>query len=128
MKRYITLIVCAVISLAAMAKSSSLNVEKLFDGSYNSEKTVSIHISKSKGKYFRGFTVNNNASLVKKVTTLYRKDVEKAEDFHDIIANGGLSYSTMTIKLNGQIVKIGISYSPENSCYLFIDGPTEAFK
>ena len=128
MKRYIFIIISMFVGMIAMAKPPQLNVEKLFDGSYNSDKSVSIHISKSKDKYFRGFTVTNNTDLVKKVTSLYRKDTEKAENSQDIIKNGGLKYSSMTVKNNNREIKIGLSYDPENSCYLFITGPEEAFK
>ena len=128
MKRYIVIIVSLLMGMVAMAKPPQLNVEKLFDGSYNSDKSVSIHISKSKEKYFRGFTVTNNAALVKKVTSLFKKDVEKAENSQDIIENGGVVYSSMTIKNNNKEIKIGLSYSPGDVCYLFITGVPEAFK
>ena len=67
MKRYIIIIISLFVGLIAMAKPPHLNVEKLFDGSYNADKSVSIHISKSKEKYTKGFTVTNNASLVKRI-------------------------------------------------------------
>ncbi len=128
MKRSLSLFICACISLIALAKAPSLNIEKLFDGSYNSDKSVSILISKSKGKYFRSFTVTDNPSLVKKVTSLYRKDIATAEEFQDIISNGHLSYSSMSITNNGQTIQIGISYTSDKTCYLFITGSPEAFK
>lgn len=128
MKRYVAIIVAILIGITAMAKPPRLNVEKLFDGSYNSDKTVYIHISKSKEKYFRGFTVTHNAALVKKVTELFKKDLSRAENSHEIIENGGVAYSSMTIKNNNQDIKIGVSYSPDNVCYLFITGPEEAFE
>lgn len=128
MKRYLIIIISLLAGMAAMAKPPHLNVEKLFDGSYNSDNTVSIHISKSKEKYFRGFTVTHNAALVKKVTSLFKKDVERAETSQDIIQNGGVAYSSMTINNNGHEINIGLSYSPGDDCYLFITGPVEAFK
>lgn len=128
MKRYIILIVSLVVSIVAMAKAPNLNVEKLFDGSYNSDKSVSIHISKSKKKYFRGFTVNNNAKLVDKVTDLFKKDAENAETSQDFIENGRPSYSSITVYNNDCKIEIGLSYSSDGGCYLFISGPNEAFK
>ncbi len=128
MKRYLLIIICILGGLTAMAKPPHLNVEKLFDGSYNSDHTVYIHISKSKAKYFRGFTVTHNAALVKKVTDLFKKDVERAETSQEIIQNGGVAYTSMTIKNNGHEINIGLSYSPGDVCYLFISGPNEAFK
>lgn len=128
MKRLLIILIGMIFGLTAMAKPPHLNVEKLFDGSYNSDKTVSIHISRTPEKYFRGFTVTNNASLVKKVTGIFRKDVPKAKKSQDIIENGGVSYSSMTVVNNNREINIGISYQPDNSCYLFISGPDEAFK
>lgn len=128
MKRYIILIISLVISIVAMAKPPHLNVEKLFDGSYNSDKSVSIHISKSKKKYFRGFTVNNNAKLVDKVTDLFKKDAENAEASQDFIENGKPCYSSITVYNNECKIEIGLSYSGDSGCYLFISGPNEAFK
>lgn len=128
MRRYIVIIISLLIGITAMAKEPGLNVEKLFDGSYNSNKSVSIHISKSKEKYFRSFTVDHNAELVKKVTELFKKDSERAEKSQDIIDNGNLMYSSMTIKNNNLDINIGLSYSPGNVCYLFIEGVPEAFK
>lgn len=128
MKKLALILVCILTCATVMAKPPHLEVEKLFDGSYNTDKSVSIHISKSRDKYFRGFTVDNNSKLVKKVTALFKKDVERAEKSHDIIANGGTSYSSMEILNNGLVIQIGISYSSDNTCYLFITGPEEAFK
>ncbi len=128
MKRFTLIIISLLFGLVVMAKPPHLNVEKLFDGSYNSNKSVQINIYKSNGKYFRGFTVNNNPSLVKKVTELFKKDVERADSSQDIIENGGPSYSSMTIKNNNHKIDIGLSFTPNNSCYLFINGPIEAFK
>lgn len=128
MRRFLIMLFSTICCLVAMATPPHLNVEKLFDGSYNSDKTVSIHISKSQDKYFRGFTVTNNAALVKKVTSLFKKDVAKAKSSHDFIEKGGVSYSSMTIINNNCDIYVGISYQPDNSCYLFINGPNEAFK
>lgn len=127
MKRILFIALCMVMSLAAMAKAPNLNVEKLFDGSYNSNKSVSLHFSKSQGKYFRGFTVRSNAALVKKVETLFKKDCKKAASSQDFI-NAGQKYSSMKVVNNGQEINIGLSYEGSDDCYLFITGPTSAFE
>ncbi|MDE6026516.1 MAG: DUF5024 domain-containing protein [Muribaculaceae bacterium] len=88
MKRYLITIISLFVGLVAMAAPPNLNVEKLFDGSYNSDKTVSIHITKSKDKYFRGFTVTNNAALVRKVTSLFKMDEERAETSQELVEKG----------------------------------------
>ncbi len=128
MKRQIFVIISLLMGLIAMAKAPELNLEKLFDGSYNSDKSVSIIVSRSKDKYFRSINVENNAALVKKITELFKKDIERADKSQDIIEKGRLSYSSMTILNNDYEIKIGLSYSSDNSCYLFIKGEPEAFK
>lgn len=133
MKRYIIIMIAMLAGLVAMAKPPHLNVEKLFDGSYNSNKNVSINISKKNGEYYRGFSVKDNAALVKKVTELFKKDADQADEAQDIIEGGGITYSSMQIKNNNQKIYIGISYSPghypgSDDCYLFIKGRVEAFK
>ncbi len=128
MKRHIVVIISLLIGLVAMAKAPGLNVEKLFDGSYNSDKSVSVIVSRSKEKYFRSINVENNEALVKKVAELFKKDLERADKSQDIIDKGRLSYSSMTIINNDYEIKIGLSYSSDNSCYLFIKGEPEAFK
>lgn len=127
MKRIFILTACMVMGLVAMAKGPNLNVEKLFDGSYNSNKSVSLQISKSYGKYFRGFTVRGNAALVKKVAQLFQKDSQNASSSQDFI-NGGQKYSTMKVVNNGQEINIGLSYESADGCYLFITGPISAFE
>ncbi len=128
MKRQIFVIISLLMGLIAMAKAPELSLEKLFDGSYNSDKSVSIIVSRSKDKYFRSINVENNAALVKKITELFKKDIERADKSQDIIEKGRLSYSSMTILNNDYEIKIGLSYSSDNSCYLFIKGEPEAFK
>ena len=61
MKKFILFIVLSLVSLSAFAKSPNLNVEKMFDGSYTSNPSVSLNISKSPEKYFRGCTLTYNA-------------------------------------------------------------------
>lgn len=128
MKRYILIAVSVLISVVAMAAPPKLNVEKLFDGSYNSDKSVSIMINKTKKEYYRGITVTKNPELVKKVTALFKKDAEKADESQDIIDNGMVTYSSLIIENNKHKINVGLSYSPDNTCYLFISGNREAFE
>ncbi len=128
MKKVVSFLICVIFCLVAQAKSPNLNVEKLFDGTYNTNKNVTIQISKSKGNYFRGITVNNDPSLVKTVNALYNKDVEQAGDFQDIFSGGRRSYSSIKVTNNGMTIYIGLSFTSDNSCYLFIKGPLEAFE
>ena len=129
MKRYILVLISIFISLVAMAKPLKLNLDKLFDGSFNSNKNVTIQISKSKDNYFRAFSVlDGNPALVKKVTELYRKDEKNADSSQDFIGDGRVTFIRMQIVNNDQPVDIGLSFTPNNGCYLYIKGPAAAFK
>ena len=127
MKKFILFIVLSLVSLSAFAKSPNLNVEKMFDGSYTSNPSVSLNISKSPEKYFRGCTVTANASIVKKITQLFQKDLPKATRSQDITSNGS-RFCSMTILNNGEEIYVGLSYDSNNGCYLFISGQMNAFK
>ena len=85
MKRFLFIVIIMVSGFAAMAKAPNLNLDKLFEDPYKSNKSVTIQISKSKGKYFRGFSVRSNADLVKKVEQFFRQDGKTASETQDII-------------------------------------------
>lgn len=127
MKKLIVFCILSLVSLTAYAKAPNLNVEKLFDGSFNSNPSISLNISKSQEKYFRGCTVTNNKSLLEKVTKLFEKDLPKASKSQDIISSG-TRYRSMSIMNNGEEIKVGLSYDSADGCYLFITGPLNAFK
>ncbi len=127
MKKYILIIILSFISLCSFAKSPNLHVEQLFNGSYNTNKSISINVIKTQEKYFRGFSVTNNKSLINKVSQLFEKDLSKASRSQDIISNG-TRFRSMIILNNGEEIYIGLSYDDNNGCYLFIKGPLKAFK
>ena len=127
MKRYILIIILSMVSLAASAKAPDLNVEQMFDGTYNTNPSISLNISKSEDKYFRGCTVTRNKEILDKVSTLFEEDLPKASRSQDIIANG-TRFRSMTIMNNGEEIYVGLSYDTNNGCYLFISGPLKAFK
>lgn len=127
MKKYILIIILSLISLTAFAKTPNLHVEQMFNGSYNTNPSVSINMSKSPEKFFRGCTVTNNKSLLNKVQKLFEKDLPKATRSQDIIANG-TRYQSMVIINNSEEIYIGLSYDTNHGCYLFISGPLNAFK
>ncbi len=127
MKKYILIIIFSIFSLAAFAKAPNLNVEEMFDGSYNSNKSVSLNVSKTPEKYFRGCTVTNNKSILNKVSALFEKDLPKASRSQDLTTNGS-RFRSMVIINNGEEIYIGLSYDENNGCYLFISGPQNAFK
>lgn len=127
MKKYILIIFLSLVSLSAFAKAPNLHVEQMFNGSYNTNQSVSINISKSSEKYFRGCTVTNNKSLLSKVQKLFDKDLPRATRQQDLISNG-TRFQSMVIINNGEEIYVGLSYDANNGCYLFISGPLKAFK
>lgn len=127
MKRYILIVILSVVSLAVSAKAPDLHVEQMFDGSYNTNPSISLNISKSEDKYFRGCTVTRNKEILDKVSALFEEDLPKASRSQDIISNG-TRFRSMTILNNGEEIYVGLSYDTNNGCYLFISGPSKAFK
>jgi len=127
MKKHILIIILSLVSLSALAKAPDLHVEKMFDGSYNTNQSVSLIVSRTPEKYFRGCTVTNNSGIVKKVTQLFDKDLPKATRSQDLTDNG-TRFRSMIILNNGEKIYVGLSYDESNGCYLFINGPLEAFK
>ncbi len=126
MKKYILAIFLTLSALTASAKAPGLNVEKLFDGTYNSDPSVTIILTQSQDKFFRGFTVADNEAIVKKVTELFEKDLPRATS-SQVIKNNGTEYRSMTLVNNGENIYIGVSYNDDNGCYLFIAGAPAAF-
>lgn len=128
MKRFLFIAIIMVSGFTALAKAPNLNLDKLFEDPYKSNKSVTIQISKSQGKYFRGFSVRANAELVKKVEQLFKQDNKKASEAQDIIEAGEKKFSSMKIVNNNQNIQIGLSYEGTDGCYLFISGPASAFE
>lgn len=127
MNKYILILIFTIFSITAFAKAPNLHVEKMFDGSYNTNKSVSLNVSKTPEKYFRGCTVTNNKSLLNIVSQLFEKDLPRATRSQDI-TNMGSRFRSMVIINNGEEIYIGLSYDENNGCYLFISGSQEAFK
>lgn len=127
MKKYILFFLLSIISLAVSAKEPKLHVEQMFNGSYNTNPSVSLNVSKSPEKYFRGCTVTQNRKLLSKVAQLFEKDLPRASRSQDLISNG-TRFRSMIILNNGEEIYIGLSYDADNGCYLFISGPLDAFK
>lgn len=127
MKRYILILILSMVTLAASAKAPNLHVEQMFNGSYNTNQSVSLNVSKSQEKYFRGCTVTNNKGILNKISQLFEKDLPRAVRSQDIISYGK-RFRSMIIMNNGEEIYIGLSYHENNGCYLFISGPLKAFK
>lgn len=127
MKKYILIVIFTMFSITAFAKAPNLHVETMFDGSYNTNKSVSLNVSKTPEKYFRGCTVTNNKFLLNKVSQLFEKDLPRATRSQDL-TNNGSRFRSMVIINNGEEIYIGLSYDENNGCYLFISGSQKAFK
>lgn len=127
MKKIILLLVLSMVSLTLYAKTPNLHVEQMFNGSYNTNPSVSLNISKNQEKYFRGCTVTRNKGILSKVTKLFEKDLPRSTRSQDLISNG-TRFRFMTIINNGEEIYVGLSYDADDGCYLFISGPLKAFK
>ncbi len=127
MKKYIIIILLSLVSLTAWAKAPNLHVESMFDGSYNSNRNVSLNVYRTPENFFRGCTVTDDKALVKKITQLFEKDLPRASHSQEIINNGS-SYRSMVVMNNNEEIYIGLSFDNNNGCYLFINGPASAFK
>ena len=128
MKRLLIIIALTLVALIANAKPPQISVEQFFDGRYNQEKTVSTFFSKDNGNYFRMLQVNNNPSIVKKISETLTKDKTKATRYFEQTGEGGKSI-IVKITNNGEIIDIGFQQDPSGkSASLFIRGSEKAFK
>lgn len=127
MNKYILILLLSLVSSVAYAKAPDLHIERMFNGSYNANPSVSLNISKTPDTYFRGCTVTNNKDLLNIVSRLFEQDLPNAVRSQDLITNG-TRFRSMIIINNAEEIYVGLSYDRNNGCYLFIKGPLKAFK
>ena len=128
MKRFILLVItCITATLAVCATPPKLNVESLFDGRYNGNKSVTISIYKSNGNYYRGLTVKNNPDIVKKIAEAISKDAPRANEYSDYNGDDG-QYTSLQIVNNGEVIYIGLQRNQHRWAFFFIQGKEKAFK
>ena len=127
MKRLIIIITCIVTSLAVYANPPKLNVESLFDGRYNGDKSVTISIYKNNGNYYRGLTVKSNPGIVKKIADAISKDAPRAKEYSDYNGADG-QYTSLQIVNNGELIYIGLQRDKHGGAFFFIQGKEKAFK
>ncbi len=127
MKRFTLFIISSILSVIAGATPPNLNVEKLFDGTYNNNKSVSIVISKNKSEHSYCMIVNNNESIVNKIKDYYNKDHKRADESQEMFPRSGGVMRWMVIINNNEKIEIGYMYD-NKVCQFFIKGPAEAFK
>ena len=127
MKRLLILLLCIVSAVSIYANPPKLNVENLFDGRYNNNKSVTISIYKNNGNYYRGLTIKNNPEIIKQIAEAIAKDQPRAKDFSDYQGEDG-QYTSLQIENNGEIIYIGLQRDKEGGGFFFIQGKEKAFK
>ena len=127
MKRILILLLCIVSTITIYANPPKLNVENLFDGRYNNNKSVTISIYKSNGNYYRGLTVKNNPEIIKQIAEAIAKDQPRAKDFSDYQGNDG-QYTSLQIVNNGETIYIGLQRDKTGGGFFFIQGKEKAFQ
>lgn len=127
MRHLIIIIMCFVTAFAVYANPPKLNVESLFDGRYNGDKSVTISIYKNNGNYYRGLTVKNNPGIVKKIADALSKDAPRAKEYSDYNGADG-QYTSLQIVNNGELIYIGLQRDKHGGAFFFIQGKEKAFK
>ena len=113
-------------AIAVFAKSPKLNVENLFDGRLNNNKSVTISIYKNNGNFYRGITVKNNPDIIKKIADAIEKDAPMASDYSNHQGNDG-QYTSLQIISNGETIYIGLQRDLHGGGFFFIQGKEKAF-
>lgn len=127
MKHLFILLLCVVSAVSIYANPPMLNVESLFDGRYNDNKSVIISIYKNNGNYYRGLTIKRNPEIIKQIAAAIAKDQSRAKEFSEYQGEDG-HYTSLQIENNGEIIYIGLQRDKVGSGFFFIQGKGEAFK
>ena len=127
MKRLTIILLCFATAVAVLAKPPKLNVESLFDGRLNNNKSVTISIYKNNGNYYRGITVKNNPDIIKNIANAIEKDAPRATNYSDYQGNDG-QYTSLQIINNGETIYIGLQRDRHGGGFFFIQGKEKAFK
>lgn len=127
MKRLSIIILCIATAITVFAKAPKLNVENLFDGRFNNNKSVTISIYKNNGNYYRGITVNNNPGIIKKIAEAIERDAPRASNYSDHHGNDG-QYTSLQVVNNGETIYIGLQRDRHGGGFFFIQGKEKAFK
>ena len=120
MKRILILLLCIVSTITIYANPPKLNVEKLFDGRYNNNKSVTISIYKSNGNYYRGLTIKDNPEIIKSIAEAIEKDAPRGSDYSDYQGNDE-QYTSLKIVNNGEAIYIGLQRDKSGGGFFFQD-------
>lgn len=126
MKRSLFFFFLTIMAFTAYAKPPKLNVESLFDGRYNNNKSVTISIYKNSGNYYRGITVKNNPKIIRAIVDAIEKDKPRSNDYSDYQGGEG-QYTSLQIINNGEIIYIGLQRDKMGGAFFFIQGKEKAF-
>lgn len=126
MKRLIIKLTLILTSLIAMATPPHLAVEELFDGKYNTEKSVRTSISRADGIFYRSLHITNNPEIIKTIEAALRKDSPRASKSFEQEGEGG-RYTSLKVISNGETIDIGLQQY-KGSAFFFIKGKENAFK
>lgn len=127
MKRILILLLCIVSAVTIYAKPPKLNVEKLFDGRYNNNKSVTISIYRNNGNYYRGLTIKDNPEIIKAIAEAIKKDAPRGSEYSDYQGNDG-QYTSLQIVNNGETIYIGLQRDKSGGGFFFIQGKEKAFQ
>ena len=127
MKRLIIIIMCIVAAIAVYANPPKLNVESLFNGRFNDNKSVTTSIYKNNGNFYRGMTIKNNPGIIKKISEAISKDAPRAKEYSDYNGEDG-QYISLQIVNNGEVIYIGLQRDRHGGAFFFIQGKEKAFK
>ena len=127
MKRLVLIILSIATAFALLAKPPKLNVESLFDGRFNSNKSVTISIYKNNGYFYRGITVKNNPDIIKKIANAIEKDIPRASNYSDYQGSDS-QYTSLQIINNGETIYIGLQRDRYGGAFFYIQGKEKAFK
>lgn len=128
MKRLILILSLLLTAAVALAAPPRLESEKIFDGRYNKDKSVTITIAERNDNSYRTMTVTASPAIIKAMVRAMEKDKPRAEE-HTDYRDDKMHYRFLKIINNGEAIRIGLQTDPDDrSGMFFIQGSRKAFK
>ena len=119
MKRFFIALIAAILSIGAFAGELGLNLEKFFDGRFDSNPKVELSKIKRNGEINYYLDFNNDPQIIKEVMDALHKDM-KGEEFDTEIITKSETYYKTTIVRNGYTIDIGLQIPKKGRCNLYI--------